>query len=245
MDNLILTTEKNGLLTITLNRIDKKNALTSAMYLALKDHFIAAQENNDIRCLLIQGDENCFCSGNDLADFLNHQAGEELAASKFIASLAQFTKPIVVAVAGPAIGIGTTLLLHSDIVVAANNTTFALPFTKLGLCPEAGSSALLPQLVGHAKAFELLVLGDSFNAEQALAMNLINKVVEPTQLLSTANDYANKILSLPNDAVMKSRELLKNANKLAVKQAFASEMDYFEQLMLSDECKSILQSFFK
>ena len=156
MSNLILTTEKQGVFTITLNRIDKKNALTNEMYQQLCQHFAYAQHTSSIHCLVIQGDENCFCAGNDLHDFMQCSA-DELAAFEFVNVLAEFTKPLVAGVAGVAVGIGTTMLLHCDMVIAAYNSKFKLPFTQLGLCPEAGSSLLLTQKVGPNKAFELMV----------------------------------------------------------------------------------------
>ncbi|MAG76097.1 MAG: crotonase [Colwelliaceae bacterium] len=243
MDNIILTNLDNGVFTITLNRLDKKNALTSAMYLSLTEHFSYASESDDVRCLVIQGNENCFCAGNDLADFLNAKSDEELPAFQFIQRLASFDKPIIAAVAGAAVGIGTTLLLHSDIVVAAENAKFALPFSKLGLCPEAASSYLLPQMVGHAKAFELLVLGDTFDAQQALSLNLINQITSSEALLDTAQQYATKIARLPSDAVMTSRALIKQSTQLAVSNAMAKEADEFGRLMQTKDCKSILQQF--
>lgn len=243
MDNIILTNLDNGVFTITLNRLDKKNALTSAMYLSLTEHFSYASESDDVRCLVIQGNENCFCAGNDLADFLNAKSDEELPAFQFIQRLASFDKPIIAAVAGAAVGIGTTLLLHSDIIVAAENAKFALPFSKLGLCPEAASSYLLPQMVGHAKAFELLVLGDTFDAQQALSLNLINQITSSEALLDTAQQYARKIARLPSDAVMTSRALIKQSTQLAVSNAMAKEADEFGRLMQTQDCKNILQQF--
>ncbi len=243
MDNIILTNLDNGVFTITLNRLDKKNALTSAMYMSLTEHFSYASESDDVRCLVIQGSENCFCAGNDLADFLNAKSDEELPAFQFIQRLASFDKPIIAAVAGAAVGIGTTLLLHSDIIVAAENAKFALPFSKLGLCPEAASSYLLPQMVGHAKAFELLVLGDTFDAQQALSLNLINQITSSEALLDTAQQYAKKIAHLPSDAVMTSRALIKQSTQLAVSNAMAKEADEFGRLMQTQDCKNILQQF--
>lgn len=243
MDNIILTNEENGILTITLNRLEKKNALTSVMYLKLTDAFNHASQANHIRCLVIQGDANCFSAGNDLADFLNANPNEELAAFKFIKTLANFDKPIIAAVAGAAVGIGTTLLLHSDIVIAADNSKFALPFSKLGLCPEAASSMLLPQIIGHLKAFELLVLGETFSAETALSLNLITKMCESSEVIAIARQYAEKIAALPSDAVMSSRALLKQANLDLINQTMQREVDTFSRLMQTPDCKNILAAF--
>jgi len=242
MDNLIVTEKDNHILTITLNRFDKKNALTSSMYRTLATALTDANTADDIRCVVIQGDEKCFCAGNDLKDFLEHS--EELAALEFIDALVLFQKPLIAAVAGHAVGIGTTLLLHCDMVYAANNSKFKLPFTQLGLCPEAGSSRLLPAQIGHTRAFELLVLGKTFSAEQALSYGLINEVCEPETLLALAHGAAKAITALPLDAVLTSKKLIKS-EATSLESAIKVEADEFKRLMASDDCKNILSQFFK
>jgi len=245
MDNLILCEQQNNVLIITINRFDKKNALNSAMYHQLSELFISAQDNNDIHCLLIQGNEQCFCAGNDLQDFLQQSSTEELAAFRFIKVLTAFNKPIVAAVAGPAVGIGTTLLLHCDMVFSTTNAKFKLPFTQLGLCPEAASSLLLPLKMGHNKAFELLVLGNTFSGQQALEYGIINQCCAANELLSIALQTAEKIAKLPTDAVQTSRRLMKQATQAQVEQTMASEVQDFTRLVGTDTCKNILGSFFK
>ncbi|MDO7083589.1 enoyl-CoA hydratase-related protein [Pseudocolwellia sp. AS88] len=242
MDNLIVTQKNNHILTITLNRFDKKNALTSSMYRSLAKALNDADTSDDVRCVVIQGDENCFCAGNDLKDFLEHS--EELAALEFIDALVSFKKPLIAAVAGHAVGIGTTLLLHCDMVYAANNSKFKLPFTQLGLCPEAGSSRLLPTQIGHTRAFELLVLGKTFSAEQAHSYGLINEVCEPDALLALASGAAKAIAALPLDAVLTSKRLMKS-EPTSLTSAIKEEADEFKRLMVSDDCKNILSQFFK
>ncbi len=244
MDNLIITQEHNHVFTITLNRTNKKNALNKSMYLDLCAAFNYASENSNIHCVLIQGDQNCFCAGNDLADFLESTQNDDLAAFDFVQVLATFEKPIVAAVAGPAVGIGTTLLLHCDMVVAATNSKFKLPFTQLGISPEAGSSLLLPLRLGHAKAFELLVLGKLFTAEQALEYGLINQVCLPEELLTIASDIADTIAKLPHDSVMTSRKLMKQNTQAVMPQVIATEAQEFKRLVQTDECKNILAKFF-
>ncbi|WP_448211754.1 enoyl-CoA hydratase [Colwellia sp. MEBiC06753] len=243
MDNLILTNEASGILTITLNRLEKKNALITSMYNKLCELFNYASNESSIRCVVIQGSTECFSAGNDVGDFLNSSPDEELAAVSFIKILAKFEKPIVAAVAGPAVGIGTTLLLHSDVVIAADNAKFALIFTQIGLCPEAGSSIILPQLIGHVKAFELLVLGESFNAETALSLNLITKIVDKDKLFDTAQQYANRIAQLPQQALSVSRQLLKQANASLLEQTMTKEVELFTELLQTDDCKTILSKF--
>jgi enoyl-CoA hydratase/carnithine racemase len=245
MDNLILCEQQNNVLIITINRFDKKNALNSAMYHQLSELFINAQENDDIHCLLIQGNEQCFCAGNDLQDFLQQSNSEELAAFRFIKVLAAFSKPIVAAVAGPAVGIGTTMLLHCDMVFSTSNAKFKLPFTQLGLCPEAASSLLLPLKMGHNKAFELLVLGNTFSGQQALEYSIVNQCCEADELLSIAYQTAEKIAKLPTDAVQTSRKLMKQTTQAQVEQTMATEVEDFTRLVETDTCKNILGAFFK
>lgn len=245
MNNLILTTENQGVFTITLNRIDKKNALTNDMYKQLCQYFDYAEQTSSIHCLVIQGNEQCFCAGNDLHDFIQCSADDELAALDFIMVLSEFTKPLVAGVAGVAVGIGTTLLLHCDMVIAANNSKFKLPFTQLGLCPEAGSSLLLTQKVGPNKAFELMVLGNTFNADQALSYGITNQTCQPDELLALTADVAQTIANLPVESVMTSRKLIRQANKTALSQIMSAESQAFSHLVKSDECKNILAKFFK
>lgn len=245
MSNLILTTEKQGVFTITLNRFDKKNALTNDMYKQLCQHFAYAEKTESIHSLVIQGNENCFCAGNDLHDFLQCSADGDLAALDFVKVLSEFTKPLVAAVAGAAVGIGTTLLLHCDMVIAATNSKFKLPFTQLGLCPEAGSSLLLTQKVGQNKAFELMVLGNTFTAEQALSFGIANQICQPNELLALTEEVALAIARLPVESVMTSRRLIRQSNQLALSKAIEDESQEFVRLVNTDECKNILAQFFK
>lgn len=245
MNDLILTAEKQGVFTITLNRLDKKNALNTHMYQQLCQYFTYAQESKAIHCLLIRGDDNCFCAGNDLQDFMastQNKNSETLAALDFVNVLSKFDKPLVAAVAGAAVGIGTTLLLHCDMVIAANNSKFKLPFTQLGLCPEAGSSLLLPLRIGQNKAFELLVLGDSFTAEQAFDYGLVNRVCQPSELLATAESIALRIAKLPTDAVMTSRRLIRQVNQQQLAQVISNEGQEFSRLINTPDCKNILSA---
>ena len=244
MDNLIISQENNHVFTVTLNRKHKKNALNQSMYIDLCAALKYASENSTIHCVLIQGDENCFCAGNDLNDFLQCSQDDELVALDFVQALTIFDKPLIAAVAGPAIGIGTTLLLHCDMVIAANNSKFKLPFTQLGLSPEAGSSLLLPLRIGHNKAFELLVLGKQFTAEQALDYGLINQICIPEDLLKIASDIANTIAKLPHDSVMTSRKLMKQHAQLTIQQVIDNEAKEFKRLVKTQQCKNILAQFF-
>jgi len=170
-----------GICTITFNRVAKKNSLTGAMYLALAEILQQATSSADVRVVLFQGDASVFTAGNDLGDFLHGPKPDDNAPPfQFLQALAAFPKPIVAAVCGPAVGIGTTMLLHCDLVYAGDNAMFSLPFVNLGFCPEGASSLLLPQLMGHQRACEALLLGDPFMAEAALEVGLVNRVVPPT-----------------------------------------------------------------
>lgn len=244
MTDLIITKENNSVFTIILNRLDKKNALNNLMYQQLCQHFDYAKNNSKINCVLIHGDENCFCAGNDLQDFIESSQDDSLVALDFVKVLSTFNKPIVAAVAGAAVGIGTTLLLHCDMVIAANNAKFKLPFTQLGLCPEAGSSLLLTKLVGQNRAFELMVLGNTFSAEQAHQYGIANQVCLPDELLSIGEKVATTIARLPSDSVMTSRRLIRQATQTTLSQVIKNEGDEFARLVNTPECKAILQQFF-
>lgn len=240
MDNLILSHQKNSVLYIQFNRPDKKNALTNCMYLQLCDLLNMATERNDIHVVALYGTNSCFTGGNDLHDFINCANDEELAAIKFVKVLTKFEKPLVAGVAGPAVGIGTTLLLHCDYVAAAPNTLFKLPFTQLGLCPEAASSLLLPKLVGHAKAFELLVMGESFSESEANSFGLINSVVPSDELIAHIQLKAQQIASLPSKAVLASKQLMKSSNQHQISESANLEFEKFLALLKSDDCQNII-----
>ena len=245
MDNLILTEQQNNVLTITLNRFDKKNALNTSMYQQLSTLFLQANDDNNIHCVVIQGNEQCFCAGNDLQDFITSSQSENLAAFDFIQILAEFQKPLIAAVAGPAVGIGTTLLLHCDMVYTTEKAKFKLPFTQLGLCPEAASSLLLSTRLGHNKAFELLVLGNLFDGQQAIDYGIANQLCHSDNLLLTAQQTALTIAQLPQDAVLTSRRLIKQASHAQVLDTMNAEAQEFSRLIKTDTCKNILASFFK
>eukprot|EP01036_Dinobryon_divergens_P056118 gene56118-74928_t len=156
----ILTHLDAGVLSLTINRLDRKNSITAVMYAAMADVLIAAESNDAVRVLVIQGHETIFSAGNDIGDFLNKPPStQDAPVFRFLYAISAFTKPIVAAVCGPAVGIGTTLLMHCDLIYAGDNAAFSMPFVNLGLCPEAGSSLLVPQLMGYPRAAEALLLG--------------------------------------------------------------------------------------
>lgn len=231
MMGAIRTAREDGIFHIEFNRPEKKNALTAPMYAA-------------VRVLLIHGQAEAFTAGNDLGDFLADPPRDmDAPVMRFLRELPLATKPVVAAVAGPAMGIGTTLLLHCDYVVAAENARFALPFVNLGLCAEAASSLLLPLLVGQRRAAELLLLGEPFGAPQALELGIVNRVVSPEQCLPAALDVARKLAAKPPLALRTTKRLMKHPWHEAVREAVDREARTFLQLLDSPEAKEGLQAF--
>ncbi len=242
--NDILVLAENGVCTITFNRVAKKNSITGAMYLALADVLQQAAGSSDVRVVLIQGDATVFTAGNDLGDFLNGPKPDENAPPfLFLQALAAFPKPIVASVCGPAVGIGTTLLLHCDLVYAGDNAMFVLPFVNLGFCPEGASSLLLPQLMGHQRASEALLLGEPFMAEAALEVGLINRVVPPTECNTIAQAQAAKLASKPLASLLASKKLLKSAQLPAVQQRIGEEGKIFADLLQQPAAKEAMSAF--
>ncbi len=240
----VLTSREGGVLRIELNRPEKKNAITIAMYQALGDALQAASADAGVRVALIQGQPGIFSSGNDVADFLaDHARGEDFAPFRFLRALARFDKPLVAAVSGPAIGIGTTLLLHCDLVYAAVGARFQLPFAGLGLVPEAASSLLLPRLAGWHRAAELLMLGMPFDADAAHAMGLVNHVVPAEQVHETALAAARALAAKPPAALRATKALMKQALAASVDDAMAREIREFTERLGSAEAKEAFAAF--
>ena len=242
--DLILTERSGGVLRIEFNRPEKKNAITAAMYGALADALLAADADDAVRVVLIHGKPEVFTSGNDLADFLaNPPRGEDGAPFRFLRAISRFGKPVVAAVSGAAIGIGTTLLLHCDLVYAAIGTRFALPFVNLALVPEAASSFLLPRLAGWPRAAELLLLGEPFSAEKAREIGLVNEIVAPEGLLETAMATAQKLAQKPPGALRLTKALMKDGLIAQVEQAMSREGKIFAGRLNSPEAKEAFSAF--
>lgn len=213
MTDLVTIADDGPVRTVRMNRPDKKNALTSAMYGAMADAIDTAA-GAGIRCVVIAGVPGAFSAGNDLQEFLQAAtSGEGLGSNviRFLHALARSERPLVAAVQGVAVGVGTTMLLHCDHVVAGNDARFATPFVNLGLVPEAASSLLAPQLMGHRRAFELLVMGRPFDAATAQACGLVNTVVAPGDVDATAMKAAREIAALPLEAMIASRRLMRGS----------------------------------
>jgi len=229
---------------IRINRPDRKNALDLAMYKALSDAIHRADSNRNIRVSVITGFADAFCSGNDIEDFLK---GPPMDASspivQFIEALIGTETPIVAAVNGHAIGIGSTMLLHCDLVYAADGARFHMPFVNIGLCPEAGSSFLLPLLMGHRQAAEMFYLGKTLNAVEAARLGLVNAVYPASQLESEAMEAAEGIAAQPPEAVRTTKRLLRDAFAEALSAASRREMDRFVPLLNGPEAKEALSAF--
>jgi enoyl-CoA hydratase/carnithine racemase len=245
----ILVTTSNHILTLEFSRPSRKNAITSSMYQAMADALHAANDDPVVRAVLIAGHPEIFTAGNDLEDFMKTSnggtAGDDLPVFQFMRALSGCTKPVVAAVSGAAIGIGTTLLLHCDLVYAADNARFSLPFVQLGLCPEFGSSLLLAQVAGYPRAAEKLLLGDAFPAEEALAMGLVSKILPAAELRAHAEAQAAKLAALPPASVRATKALLRHPCEKAVRAAIASESELFLQMLQGPEAKEAFAAFFE
>lgn len=243
MDEHILSRVDSGVLHLEIHRRDKKNSLTRAMYSALTEGLAQASRDESIRIVLLRGQDDLFTAGNDVADFLVRKPGEVSAGMRFIEAIAAFDKPLVAAVAGNAIGIGTTMLLHCDLVYAADNARFQLPFVPLGLCPEACSSLLLPRLAGYQRAAELLFFGEAFDAKRAHEIGLVNAVHRRDELMATASERAKKLASLPQQALRVTKALLKRPNADQLKDTMAVEIERFGELLASPVAREIFAAF--
>ncbi len=240
----IVTETAERVARIEIARPEKKNALTEEMYAALADAVLAAEGDAQVRTLFIHGAPDCFCAGNDLKDFLERPPrGDDAPAWRFLRALSGAGKPVVAAVAGPAVGIGTTMLLHCDLVYAASGARFQLPFVPLGLVPEAGSSLLLPARAGYARAAELLLLGRTFDAERALAAGLVTEVVAAGELIERGRRAALELAALPPASVRHTKRLMKAAFSGGVADAMREELRAFREQVVSSEAKEAFAAF--
>jgi enoyl-CoA hydratase/carnithine racemase len=236
---------KADVLRITIDRPEKKNALTTAMYTALADAVEQGEANGDVRVMLLHGNGDSFTAGNDLEDFTaNPWKGHAVPpAVRFIGAVASAKKPIVTAVHGMAVGIGVTILLHCDLVYAADNTRLVMPFVNLGIVPEAGSTVLLPALVGHQRAAELLMLGVPINAQRAYELGLVNAVVAAEALMPTALEAAQKLAEKPAGALQATKALLRKAGQTELEDAMREEVRVIGERLGSPETREALAAF--
>ena len=233
-----------GITTITLNRLEKKNSFTQAMYTACAEALEAARDDAGVRVVVFQGDATIFSAGNDIGDFLSHPPSPESApVFRFLRALATFPKPVVAAVCGPAVGIGTTMLMHCDLVYAGDNAAFSMPFVNLGLCPEAGSSLLVPQMMGQHRAAEALLLGEPFMAEAALEVGLVNRVVPPTEANAVAQAQARKLAAKPLGSLVETKRLLKQSQMPQVLARMDEEAQSFARMLGEPAAKEAFTAF--
>ncbi len=243
--DLIRTQHSDGVLTLVINRAEKKNALTRDMYQAMADAIRGVQDDSGIKVIRIRGEGSCFTAGNDISDFANRQDGEHVGeTAAFMTALADTPKVVVAEVHGLAVGIGTTLLLHCDFVYCATNTRFVLPFINLGLVPEYASSYLLPRLAGHRKAAEWLMLGEPFGADEALHFGLVTKVSEPDVLSKTVDEVCQKLVEKPAFSLMQTKSLLKN-DADDIQQQMNEELDVFIEAMGTEAAREAFDAFLK
>jgi enoyl-CoA hydratase/carnithine racemase len=241
----ILTRTDGAVRIITLDRPQKKNAFTVAMYTALTAALAGADADPEVRVVLLEGSGGSFTAGNDLGDFMQSPpAGEDSPVFRFLMQIVDQKKPLVIAVEGPAIGIGTTMLLHADYVVAAKDARLQMPFIGLGLSPEGGSSVLLPALVGMARASEWLMFGEPIDIESAREAGIVNAVVAKEELSAFALSRAKVLASKPPGSVLLAKRLLRESLRARTKQVMAEEGVHFVQRLSSAEAAEAFQAFF-
>jgi enoyl-CoA hydratase/carnithine racemase len=236
----------DGVFHIEMARPEKKNALTAGMYQTMADALARADSDPAVRVILISGAGGNFTAGNDLADFLATPPMDESApVYQFIEGFAKLQKPFVAAVEGVAIGVGTTMLLHCDLVYAGSGARFALPFANLGLTPEAASSLLLPLRAGHARAAEMLMLGEVFSAQMALEVGIVNAVLPDTQVLDHALERCRKLITQPAASLRLTKQLMKRAQNALIRETMSTEADVFRERLVSPEAREAFAAFFE
>lgn len=230
--------------TVTFNRPGKKNALTQEMYAGLVEEMVTVAEDPKVRVLVFTGAGDSFTSGNDVGDFLRVQeiAGE-LPAFGFIEALPKFPKPLLAAVNGLAVGVGTTMLLHCDMVFASPDAVFSVPFARLGLCPEAGSSLLMPQLAGVQRASELLMLGEPFDVHRAQEVGLVNEIVPAAELSARVAERAADLAELPPAAIRATKALIRGSVGRGLAETMQREGEVFHQRLASPEAAEAASAF--
>ncbi|MEZ4371813.1 MAG: enoyl-CoA hydratase [Polyangiaceae bacterium] len=238
-------TQLGSCLEIRLQREAKKNALTLEMYEALCAALARFEAEPDLRSALITGGEQCFTAGNDLQDFMSSPPDAESPVMRFISWLPRLSKPLVAAVSGPAVGVGTTLLLHCDLVYADTSARFRMPFVDLGAVPEAGSSLLLPRIMGHQRAAELLLLGKKFDAEEAYQLGIVTRACAPGEALVLARDACDRLGKLAPTAVRETKRLMRRGTAQSLAEIMAEEGRVFMERIRSPEAHEAIMAFFE
>lgn len=242
----ILSSIEDDVLTITFNRPAKKNAITAAMYQALADALHGGDTDPGVRAILIVGQPEIFTAGNDLEDFMKSPPhGDDSPVFQFLQAISTAQKPIVAAVRGAAVGVGTTMLLHCDLVYAGRSAKFSMPFVQLGICPEAASSLLLPQLIGFRHAAAKLLLGEAFGADEALAMGFVNQVLDDDAVVAHARAQAVKLASLPTTSIRTTKWLMKGDAAPDVAARMQKEGAAFREMLGAPEAKEAFSAFFE
>jgi enoyl-CoA hydratase/carnithine racemase len=240
----ILTTKHDGVLSIEFNRPDKKNAITAAMYLTLAAVIKDAEADPSVRVILFHGKPEAFTAGNDLADFMQSPpTSKDSAPFQFLDQLTQAQKPLVAAVTGAAVGIGTTMLLHCDLVYVGDNARFSMPFTNLGLVPESAASYLLPLTAGYQRAAELLLLGEAFGADKANDAGFVTQVLPAADVLPAAQKAAAKLAALPVKSVRLTKALLKHAHSKYIAEQMEVENGHFRAMLTESAAKEAFAAF--
>lgn len=253
MTDHVIVTDEDATRVITLRRPDKKNALTQAMYTAMADALDAASADNAVRAVLFTGQPGIFTSGNDLEDFMarGREGGESGSAvegtpvGRFLMTLARFDKPVVVAVTGAAIGVGTTMLLHSDLVYVSDEARLVMPFVSLGLVPEFASSLLIPQLMGGRRAAEKLLLGEPITPEQAVEFGIANAVIPAGEVANHARRMAERFNAMPPAAVREAKRLMRAPQRELVEETIRTEGRIFGERLKSPEAMEAFMAFFQ
>lgn len=245
----ILQHHEEGVLTLTFNRPDRKNAITVAMYAALADSLEQAADDASVRVVVIQGSMTAFTAGNDIVDFQNAPAQDgaqpdsQRPVARFLHAIATFPKPLLASVCGPAVGVGVTMLLHCDLVFCGDNAMFSMPFVNLGVVPEAGSSLLLPQMVGYRRAAQLLLTGEAFTAETALDFGLVNSIVPPDECSEFTQAMAARLAAKPMASLLATKRLMKGAQQDEVLARMATEGKVFGRMLHEPAAREAFAAF--
>lgn len=243
----ILSTRDGGVLTLRFNRAEKKNAMTQVMYAGMADAIDAAARDPSVRVLLIAGSGDSFTAGNDMVDFMKAASsgggGGDSAVIRFMNALAAFPKPVVAAVNGLAIGIGVTLLLHCDLIYAGEGARFTLPFVNIGIVPEYASTYLMPRMMGHARAMEMVLLGEAFTAAHARECGLVNEVLPNDQVELRAMERATKLASQPPNAIRTTKRLMKRWTDNTIAEAIPLEAFHFVPMLSQPEAQEAIGAF--
>lgn len=239
----ISTHVEDGILTVSVNRLDRKNSITTAMYAAMADALASADADPSLRVAVLQGHESVFTAGNDLGDFLKGAPEGDSPVFRFLHCLAHFSKPLVAAVCGPAVGVGTTMLFHCDLVYAGENAAFSMPFVNLGLCPEAASSLLAPQAFGYHRAAEALLFGEQMSAQVAFEFGLVNKILPASEVNAYAQAQARKLIGKPISSLLEIKRLMKKGQQAAVSQQMADESASFRRMVGQPAAREAFTAF--